>query len=101
MAMTDSAGRGGSVATLRVRYRTGDTDEWDLNEQMKLEGLGEALHETALNKGDVSFGFQTRTGHEGIDYGMAFVHMADVVMWELDGFFDESRLIETWGPEQS
>lgn len=88
------------MATLRVRYRDGETDEWSLSEQMDLQELAKTFH-FAMGQGNcVSLGVETRTGHEGVDYGFMGLRMDDVVMWEIDGLLDEARAASVWGLEQ-
>lgn len=80
-------------ARLRVRYETGDTDEWELHERMDLHRLGDQLNEGWQGRLIVGFGVASREGDAPIDYGMVALRMAKVIAWEIDGFVDFENLI--------
>jgi hypothetical protein len=83
------------MAMLRVRYATGGTDEWSLHEQMVLEDLCKLLHKGMASKNIVAVGIVSPSGEE-VDFGFVGLRMQDVVMWEIDGFVDEERMLSWW-----
>lgn len=83
------------MATLRVRYRSGDTDEWDLHERMPLQDLGRTLATTVGPGRMVSFGVASPSGAQ-TDYGMVGLKLDDIVMWHIDGFVDDEFILSAW-----
>ena len=81
------------MGSVRVRYRTGDTDEWDLPEQVSAYELADELHQAVRSPEPqfVNFAVVSRTAEE-IDYGRVTLCMDHVVMVEVDGFVDEERI---------
>jgi hypothetical protein len=86
------------MALLRVRYRTGDTDEWPVHERHDLQELFEALSRAFINERFVSFTVHARSGEE-VEYGTVWLQMRDVMMWSLDNDLDQERLASWWQPD--
>jgi hypothetical protein len=79
---------GGTMPTLRVRYRTGDTDDWTLHEQQDVEDLAKRLFLALRDRSILGFSVATELGHERTDYGWVSVRMEDVVSCHVDGLLD-------------
>lgn len=84
------------MATLRVRYRTGDTDEWVLHDRMDEEEVQQALVKAMRHDGQISFTYQTKEGSDPVDYGRAFIRLSEVLMWEIDGLLNEELMASVW-----
>ncbi len=84
------------MATLRVRFRDGDTDEWTMHERMDLGDLAKFLTESLGRPSIVSFGIASRSGDTPADYGFLGLRMAEVIWWDLDGMVDEEALLGPW-----
>lgn len=85
------------MATLRVRYRDGSEDEWELHERMQLEPLARAMHERMARGGGVAFGVESRSQRPS-DFAFIGLRFSDIIMWEIDGFVDEEWLATIWQP---
>ena len=88
------------MATLRVRYRDGSEDVWNLHERgAPLNELARTLHERNGREASVAFGVESRS-EKTPDYAFVGLRMNEVVMWEIDGFLDEEFLASVWEPKQ-
>jgi hypothetical protein len=85
------------LAFLRVRYRTGDTDEWTIPELVNLDDLHSKLHRGLKNQAMVGFATTAESGEE-TDFGYAWVRMREVTMFHVDGFVDFERIASHWEP---
>jgi hypothetical protein len=88
---------GTTVASLRVRYRNGDTDEWHLAEQMDTQELADHLRIASAKGHLVGFGVPSEVGERGVDYGWAMVRMSEVVMLHIEGMVN-LRGLAMWTP---
>lgn len=85
------------MATLRVRYRNGDTDEWKLHERMDLQMLGSKIAKVWPGNHVIALGvapdLETDTGP---DYAMVWLRLTDLVMLEINGYVDDEFLASVW-----
>jgi hypothetical protein len=95
------------MATLRVRYRNGETDEWRLTDELAME-LSKFLLKLldASAKGAVfSFPISPEEGAPGTDFGYVALRLEEVVGWHLDGFVNSAAAAAVWaemeGPSES
>lgn len=84
------------MATLRVRYRNGETDEWEVHERLDGLDLMRALWEALANRGISSFAVASEVGAGTSDYGRVALAMSDVAMWHLDGQVDFQSDAALW-----
>jgi hypothetical protein len=88
------------MAKLRVRYRNGETDEWELHERMDLKRLGGQLTKAMDGSIALRFGTASETGAPS-DYATVALRMSDIIMWTIDGFVDDAALIGAWAEMDS
>lgn len=88
------------MAMLRVRYRSGDTDEWTLHDRMDLRQLASLMHRGLVDK-IVSFGAAAEKETTPADFAMVGLRMSEVVSWHIDGMLEEAALIGPWSEDQS
>jgi hypothetical protein len=92
------------MASLRVRFKDGSTDEWQLKDGMNLEELVERLARSTGAERSISFGAESESGASA-DYNFVGLAMAEVVPWEMIGMFDYEHGAALWAelntlPEQ-
>jgi hypothetical protein len=75
------------MARITVRFRNGDTSEWELHESMDLGNLATVLTQATGGRGVTSFGVASESGRS-TDYGFVGLAMADVISWHIDGMLD-------------
>lgn len=83
------------MATLRVRYKFGDTDEWELHNQVDLDGFLLAMLNAVARGSGLNFGVVPRSG-EAYEYGTAFVRFSEVIMSEVDCVMDTGQVAALW-----
>lgn len=83
------------MARLRVRYRSGETDEWTINERINSGELAAALGRAISEGGTVGFATDSEVGIEGVDYGFVGLRGNEMASWWLDGLVD-FRDLATW-----
>lgn len=88
------------MAMIRVRYVTGDTDEWPVHERHDLNELFAAMSRAFMKGGLISFSTHARSGAE-LEYGTVWIRMKQVMMWTLDDTVDEERMASWWQPGES
>ena len=83
------------MATMKIRWRTGDLDLWEINDQVDLDRLHQGMAAAFKSKDNIiSFGTEAETGEE-TDYGFVWFHMDDVLWWQIDNQADTSR-VTSW-----
>jgi hypothetical protein len=87
------------MATLRVRYRNGETDEWEIHERMKGLDVAKALW-VGMDRESVNFAVADRSGGGPADYGRVTLRMSEVAMWHLDGLIDFPSDVGVWTEQQ-
>jgi hypothetical protein len=95
----DEAERRHGMATLRVRYRTGASDEWTIHEKQGADELARELW-LGLQSGSklIAFIAGSEQGSD-VDYGRIALRMEDVSMWHIDGLLDSDRANLVWPRE--
>ena len=85
------------MATVRVRYRSGETDEWTLNDQMKPDVVVKALTRMIMNSfPGVSFGVAVEHEQTPADYGFVGLRNDELASWHIDGLLEESGMLGPW-----
>lgn len=87
------------MALLRVRYRTGDTDEWELHERMNADKTAVQLMRTWAQGGLFSFTTVTEVGSERVDYSRVILRTRELTMAQVDGLLDYSDLAVWQDPD--
>jgi hypothetical protein len=90
----------GAVTTLRVRYRSGQQDEF-VRDQHQPKDVAALLHRGLANDAMVVLGLASRAGHTADAYAVVGLRMNDVVMWELDPISDNGKLLAAFMLEQT
>ena len=90
----------GSVTKLRVRYRNGQEDEFEVREQHQPKDVAALLHRGLASDSMVVLGLASRAGHTATSYAVVGLRMSDVIMWELDPISDDGRLLAAFMLEQ-
>lgn len=88
------------MTTLRVRYRSGQDDAFQLREQHQPKDVAALLHRGMASDLTVVLGLASRAGHTAGAYAVVGLRMTDVVMWELDPIADDGRLLAAFMHEQ-
>jgi hypothetical protein len=84
------------MASIEVRFKNGDTDEWELHEAMDLRELVKKLTRgTASGMGVVSLGVRSEGGGAA-DYDFVGLSMGEVVSWQIRGLFDVKADAALW-----
>jgi hypothetical protein len=91
----------GAVTTLRVRYRSGQQDEFQVRAQHQPKDVAALLHRGLANDAMVVLGLASRAGHTADAYAVVGLRMNDVVMWELDPISDNGELLAAFMLEQT
>jgi hypothetical protein len=89
------------MTTLRVRYRNGVEDEFQIREQHQPKDVAALLHRGLAGSSTIVLGLASRRGHTIAAYAVVALRMGDVVMWELDPIADDGRLLAAFMLEQS
>jgi hypothetical protein len=87
------------MATLRVRYRNGETDEWEIHERMKALEVTETLWK-GMN-GFVSFTSISHPTSAAAEFGRVGLRMNEVSMWQVDGLLDFPTDVGVWAEGQT
>jgi len=85
---------------LRVRYRSGLEDEFQVREQHQPKDVAALLHRGLATDSMVVLGLASRAGHTAHSYAVVGLRMNDVVMWELDPIADDGKLLAAFMLEQ-
>ena len=85
---------------LRVRYRSGLEDEFQVREQHQPKDVAALLHRGLATHSMVVLGLASRAGHTAHSYAVVGLRMNDVVMWELDPIADDGKLLAAFMLEQ-
>jgi len=88
------------MTTLRVRYRSGEEDEFQVREQHQPKDVAALLHGGLGGDLIVVLGLASRAGHTAAAYAVVGLRMDEVVMWELDPITDDGRLLAAFMLEQ-
>ena len=89
------------MTTLRVRYRSGQQDEFQVREQHQPKDVAALLHRGLANDATVVLGLASRAGHTSDAYAVVGLRMNDVVMWELDPISDNGKLLAAFMLQQA
>jgi hypothetical protein len=89
-----------SVTKLRVRYRSGHEDEFQVKEEHQPKDVAALLHRGLASDSMVVLGLASRAGHKAASYAVVGLRMSDVVMWELDPISDDGKLLAAFMLEQ-
>jgi hypothetical protein len=89
------------MTTLRVRYRSGQQDEFQVREQHQPKDVAALLHNGLATDSMVVLGLASRAGHTADAYAVVGLRMHDVVMWELDPIADGGKLLAAFMLEQA
>jgi hypothetical protein len=81
------------MTTLRVRYRSGEIDEFELRDQYQPKDVAAMLHRGLAGNSTVILGLSSRRGHSVGAYAVVALRMTEIVMWELDPVQDDGRLL--------
>jgi hypothetical protein len=84
------------MAVVRVRYRTGDEESWELHDQMDLSELSRHLFQGMAGPKIGGFGIASKVASASTDYGMVCLRLSEVVMVEVDGMVDEAAAAALW-----
>jgi hypothetical protein len=89
------------MTTLRVRYRSGQQDEFQVREQHQPKDVAALLHKGLAKDAMVVLGLASRAGHTADAYAVVGLRMNEVVMWELDPIADNGKLLAAFMLEQA
>jgi hypothetical protein len=89
------------MTTLRVRYRNGEEDEFQVREQHQAKDVAALLHRGLASNSTIMLGLASRRGHTVAAYAVVALRMGDVVMWELDPVQDDGRLLAAFMNDQT
>jgi hypothetical protein len=84
---------------VRVRYRDGSTDEWEVKDAMNLKDLVDAFRHRFYAAGQLSFAV-TSEGGLPTDYAILGLNLADVVSWQVLGLSNPEEEMALWGELQ-
>jgi hypothetical protein len=88
------------MTTLRVRYRSGGEDEFQVREQHQPKDVAALLHQGLAGSSTIILGLASRRGQTVGAYAVVALRMGEVVMWELDPIADDGRLLAAFMLEQ-
>jgi hypothetical protein len=88
------------MARVRFRYKNGELDEWELNDQVDLAEFVGLLHRTMGDPAIASFGLAPGEGEPSVAYGFAGVRMSEVAAWSIEGLTDTSAEAALWAELQ-
>jgi hypothetical protein len=89
------------MAHVRVRYKSGEEDEWMLHERLDLRDLVQTITRSFVRPTGLSnFGIASESETSTADYGMAGVRWSEVVSWSVDGLVDDAALIGPWSENE-
>jgi hypothetical protein len=78
-----------AMATLKVRYRDGSEEDWELHDAVRLRELAARLNVALAGQSPtVAFGVAAESG-DSTQYGIVILRLADVTMASIDGMTDE------------
>jgi hypothetical protein len=86
------------MAMLRVRYRNGETDEWEIHERMTGLDVAKALW-LGMGREAVNIAVADQSGGPA-DYGRVTLRMSEVAMWHLDGMIEFKSDVGVWNEQQ-
>ena len=89
------------MTTLRVRYRSGEEDEFQVREQHQPKEVAALLHQGLAGSSTIILGLASRRGQSVGSYAVVALRMGEVVMWELDPIADDGRLLAAFMLEQT
>jgi hypothetical protein len=89
------------MTTLRVRYQSGQVDEFQVREQHQPKDVAALLHRGVAGDLTVVLGLASRAGHTSGAYAVVGLRMNEVVMWELDPIADNGKLLAAFMLEQA
>lgn len=76
------------MGSIRIRYVSGDEDQWELHDAMD---LGELARKFASASSDSMMSFGVVASSEvSTDYGFVGVRVGQIAAWHIDGMFDPS-----------
>jgi hypothetical protein len=87
------------MGKIRVRYRSGEIDEWQLNEGMNLPDLVKVLRSSNPTAA-ISFGVAADQPTTAYDFGQVGIRMSEIASWHVDGMLDDAGLIGPWSEAQ-
>lgn len=83
------------MGTIRVRFNSGEEDEWDLLDQTNLGKLVKELAHPKAAGAWISFPVASEENATA-SYGFVGLSMADVASWHVDGLTDTSAAAALW-----
>jgi hypothetical protein len=89
------------MTTLRVRYRSGQQDEFQVRGQHPPKDVAALLHRGLARDSLVVLGLDSRAGHTAGAYAVVGLRMNEVVMWELDPIADNGELLAAFMLDQA
>jgi hypothetical protein len=89
------------MTTLRVRYRSGQQDEFQVRGQHQPKDVAALLHRGLATDSMVVLGLDSRAGHTAGAYAVVGLRMNEVVMWELDPIADNGKLLAAFMLDQA
>lgn len=88
------------MTKLRVRYRNGQEDEFELREQHKPKDVAALLNRGMAGDATIVLGIGSRAGYTAAAYGIIGIRLSEVIMWELDPIADDGRLLNELTADQ-
>jgi hypothetical protein len=80
---------------VRVRFRDGSTDEWEVKDAMRLEDLATGFRRTLGKPQAISFAAASE-GNAPTDYDLVGLFMADAVSWQVFGLANPQQEAALW-----
>ena len=87
------------MATLHLRYTSGEDHEWELRDQLPALELAKHLKVAQIRGRVIGFPVKARHSDMASDYGFVGVRMTEVASWYIDGLVDDSESIGSWMEE--
>src|SRR2546427_11127890 len=89
------------MTTLRVRYRSGGEDEFQVREQHQPKDVAALLHQGLAGSSTIILGLASRRGPTVGSYAVGALPMGEGGMWELDPIPDDGRPLAAVLPRQA
>jgi len=84
------------MATLSVRFRSGDEAEWEIHERVDLRRAEYRIANAILGGRPVVVGTASRGAATPADFGRVGINASEIASWHIDGFVDDAALLGPW-----
>jgi hypothetical protein len=88
------------MASLTVRFKSGDVGEWELHDRADTNGIARMLVEAIARGSSVAFGAAAVNEGSPADYGRVGLNGRELAPWHIDGLVDDEALMGPWTEAQ-